>query len=153
MTVAARLGFGRSAVVPQKGFTLGTKTKIGTGAVSKLSVYPDCVIEAEGARPRMILDAKYKGHVERGQLRISEADIYEALAFSRATDCNLVVLAYPARPDNKPQTVGTCTVFEKVKVDAVQIVGIQVEIRQISKSGALRMFAANIAIGVSAALS
>lgn len=153
LTVAARLGFGRSAVVPQKGFTLGTKTKIGTGAVSKLSVYPDCVIEAEGARPRMILDAKYKGHVERGQLRISEADIYEALAFSRATDCNLVVLAYPARPDNKPQTVGTCTVFEKVKVDAVQIVGIQVEIRQISKSGALRMFAANIAIGVSAALS
>lgn len=139
--------------MPQKGFTLGTKTKIGTGAVSKLSVYPDCVIEAEGARPRMILDAKYKGHVERGQLRISEADIYEALAFSRATDCHLVVLAYPARPDNKPQTVGTCTVFEKVKVDAVQIVGIQVEIRQISKSGALRMFAANIAIGVSAALS
>lgn len=153
LTVAVRLGFGHSAVVPQKGFTLGTKTKIGTGTVSKLSVYPDCVIEADGTRPRMLLDAKYKGHVERGQIRISEADIYEALAFSRATGCNLVVLAYPAQPDNKPQTVGTCTVFETVLVGTVQIVGIQIETRQISKAGALRTFAANIAIGVSAAFA
>ena len=72
---------------------MGTKTKISMGAVSMLSVYPDCVIEPDGARPRMLLDAKYKGHVEKGQLRISEADVYEALAFTRATGCNLVALA------------------------------------------------------------
>jgi len=151
LTVAARLGFGRNAVVPQRGYPLGTKTKISTGAVSKLSVYPDCVIEPDGARPRMLLDAKYKGHVEKGQLRITEADIYEALAFSKATGCNLVALAYPAQPDDAPQPVGTCTVFERAVVDAVQIVGIQIESRQISKTGALRMFAANMAAGVAAA--
>ncbi len=151
LTVAARLGFGRNAVVPQRGYPLGTKTKISTGAVSKLSVYPDCVIEPEGTRPRMLLDAKYKGHVEKGQLRISEADIYEALAFSKATGCNLVALAYPAQPGDAPQPVGTCMVFEKAVVDAVQIVGIQIESRLISKTGALRVFAANMAAGVSAA--
>ncbi|MDP9896661.1 5-methylcytosine-specific restriction endonuclease McrBC regulatory subunit McrC [Variovorax boronicumulans] len=151
LTVAARLGFGRSAVVPQKGFALGSKIKMSTGATSKLSVFPDCVIESDGARPRMLLDAKYKGHVEKGQLRISESDIYEALAFARATTCNLVVLAYPALPGNKPKPVGTCTVFEKVQVDAVQIVGVQIESRLISKTGALRAFAANMAAGVSAA--
>jgi 5-methylcytosine-specific restriction enzyme subunit McrC len=151
MTVAARLSFGRSAVVPQRGYPLGTKTKMGTGAVTKLSVYPDCVIEPDGTRPRMLLDAKYKGHVEKGQLRISEADIYEALAFSKATGCNLVALAYPAMPGDAPHPVGTCMVFERAVVDAVQIVGIQIESRLISRAGALRLFAANMATGVAAA--
>ena len=153
LTVAARLGFGRNAIVPQRGYPLGTKIKISTGAVSRLSVYPDCVIEPEGARPRMLLDAKYKGHVEKGQLRIGEADIYEALAFAQATGCNLVALAYPAQPGEAPQPVGTCTVFEKVVVDAVQIVGIQIESRLISKTGALRVFAANLATGLMAGFS
>ncbi len=148
LTVAARLGFGRSAVVPQKGFTLGTKTKMSTGAVSKLSVFPDCVIEADGMRPRLLLDAKYKGHVEKGQLRISEADMYEALVFSKATGCDLVVLAYPAQPGAVLQPVGTCTAFESVQVDAVRIVGIQVETRHISRAGALKAFAANLADGI-----
>lgn len=153
LTVAARLGFGRNAVVPQRGYPLGTKTKISTGAVSKLSVYPDCVIEPDNTRPRILLDAKYKGHVERGQLRISEADIYEALAFSKATGCNLVALVYPAQPADAPRHVGTCTVFEKAVVDAVQIVGIQIESRLISKTGALRVFAANMTAGVASAFA
>lgn len=148
LTVAARLGFGRNTVVPQRGYPLGTKTKISSGAVNKLSVYPDCVIEPEGTRPRMLLDAKYKGHVEKGQLRISEADIYEALAFSKATGCNFVALAYPAQPGDTLQPVGTCIVFEKAVVDAVQIAGIQIESRLISKTGALKVFAANMAAGV-----
>lgn len=151
LTVAARLGFGRSAVVPQKGFRLGIKTKISTGVAGEVSVYPDCVIEPDGVRPRMLLDAKYKGHVEKGQLRISEPDIYEALAFSKGAGCNLVALAYPAQPGNAPQPVGTCAVFERVVVDAVQIVGIQIESRMISKTGALRAFATNMATGISAA--
>lgn len=151
LVVAARLGFGRSAVVSQKGFSLGTKTKISTGAISKLAVYPDCVIESEGERPRMLLDAKYKGHIERGQLRISEADIYESLAFSKATGCNFVVLAYPAQPGNKLLPVGACSVFERVLVDAVQIVGVQIETRHISRAGAIRTFSANLAAGLSVA--
>lgn len=153
LTVAARLGFGRLAVVPQKGFTLGTKTKTkdSSRAVSELSVFPDCVIEADGARPRMILDAKYKGHVEKGELRITEADIYEALAFARATGCNLVALGYPAQPDGMAQPVGTSTVFERVHVDAVQILGIQIESRGISRSGALRGLASNLTSGLSSA--
>lgn len=151
LTVAARLGFGRSTMVPQKGFALGTKTKVSTGAVSKLSVFPDCVIECDGTRPRMLLDAKYKGHIEKRQLRITEADIYEALAFSRATGCNLVALAYPAQPDDMPKPVGTCVVFEKIQVEAVRIIGVQIESRLISKSGALRNFSANLATGLSRA--
>jgi 5-methylcytosine-specific restriction enzyme subunit McrC len=145
LTVGARLGFGRSAVLHQNGYPLGTRIKLSTGAASKLSVYPDCVIERDGVRPMMLLDAKYKGHVQMGRLRVDEPDVYEALAFSHATGCNRVALAYPALPDGVPKPVGTCTVFEKIVVDAVQIVGIQIESRYISRTGALKAFAANMA--------
>jgi 5-methylcytosine-specific restriction enzyme subunit McrC len=148
LTLATRMGFGRSAVMPQKGFQLGTKTNFNTGKVSKLSVYPDCVLLADGSRPTMLLDAKYKGHVEKSQLRISEADIYESLAFSRATGCNLVVLAYPAQPNEPPRPVGTCVVFERALVDDVHIVGIEIEGRFISRKGALRDFSANLTAGI-----
>jgi len=48
--------------------------------------------------------------------------------------------------------VGTCTVFEKAQVEAVRIIGVQIESRLISKSGALRTFSANLATGISGAL-
>jgi 5-methylcytosine-specific restriction enzyme subunit McrC len=148
ITVALRLGFGRSAVVPQRGFTLGTKLKI-TGSAVKLSVFPDCVIEAEGSRPKMLLDAKYKGHVEKGPLRISGADIYEALAFSRAAACNLVILAYPAPPDGCMAVLGKCNVFERINIDNIQIVGIQIECRTISKRHGLEEFSRAITTTIS----
>lgn len=153
LTVASRLGFGPGAVTRQSGFTLGSKTKVSTGTVSTLSVFPDCVIEADGTRPKILLDAKYKGHIERGQLRVAEADVYEALAFGRATGCNSILLAYPAQPDGAPQPVGNCTVFERIEVGAVQIVGVQIESRGISRAGALRLFAVNVASSLSSALS
>jgi len=152
LTVASRLGFGRSAVVPQKGFLLGSKKKLKSGVRTQLSVFPDCVIESEGDRPRLLLDAKYKGHVEKGGSRITESDLYEALAFSKASGCNRIVLAYPALPIDKPQDVGSCTVFEKIDVDDTEIVGIHVESRRISETGGLRAFAKNMAAGITASL-
>lgn len=149
LTVAARLGFGASVVMSQKGFLLGTKTRLGTGAVTPVSVYPDCVIESDGLRPRILLDAKYKGHVEKGRLRISESDVYEALAFAKAAAATKVVLAYPAQPRGALQETGACTIFERVQVDAVQIVGMQIEVRGISSRGALKRFSSFLVDAVS----
>ncbi len=146
MSLVLRLGFGRSVVVAQKAFSLGTRTRGNMGVTRLLSVFPDFVIEPDGDRPRMILDAKYKGHVEKnGQTRISEADIYESLAFSRATSCNLVVLVYPALPTDELQPIGACIVFEKIQVGLVYILGVQIETRGISKAGALNKFALSLA--------
>lgn len=153
LTVASCLAFGRSAVVLQKGFTLGTKVKVGMGTVANISVFPDCTIACDGNRPMFLLDAKYKGHVEKGQVRIAEADIYEALAFSKATGCDLVVLAYPSLPSNTLQPVGACTLFEIIRVGSVQIFGVHVESRLISKAGALNAFAKNFASGLSTIFS
>ncbi len=145
LTIGSRLGFGRSAVSPQKGFALGTRSKLATGTKSSIvSVFPDCVIESDGVRPKFLLDAKYKGHVEKGVLRIAEADIYESLAFSKATGCGRIVLAYPALPEAAPLPPGSCTAFECVDIDGVRIVGVQIETRAISKRGALRAFVENL---------
>lgn len=144
LKAATQLSFGRMGVSSQKGFPLGSRTKIHTGKTTKLSVYPDFVIEASDLTPRILLDAKYKGHIEKGEIRISEADIYESLAFSKAADCNLVVLAYPAQPDRGIQPVGICTVFERIQIDNIQIIGIQVEVRGISKRGGLSLFSHNM---------
>ena len=149
LTVASRLGFGRAAVVHQDSFVLGNRTNVSAGFKSvPLRVRPDCVIGSDGDRPKILLDAKYKGHVEKGRLRISEADIYESLAFSRATSCNHVVLGYPMLPNDMPLPPGSCVPFERVEVDSVQITGVQIEVRRISQVGALRAFGTNMAAGV-----
>ena len=145
LTIGARLCFGKSVVLSQKGFELGAKKKAPTmHKSSPFSVYPDCIIEAKGDRPRMILDAKYKGHIEKGQSRIVESDIYEALAFSKAANCKHIILAYPALPRANIFPPGTCSVFEKVEVDKITILGVQIETRQISRRGALNLFAENL---------
>lgn len=146
LTIGCRLGFGRNAVSPQKGFVLGSRSKFMMGTkVSAVSVFPDCVIESDGTRPKFLLDAKYKGHVEKGNLRIAEADIYESLAFANATGCKRIILAYPSQPTVAPLPPGSCVAFERVDIDGVRIVGAQIETRSISKSGALRIFSNKLA--------
>jgi len=152
LTIAIRLSFGRSAVKPQMGFFLGTKFKSSTGTVSKLSVYPDCMIESSETRPRILIDAKYKGHIEKGQLRITEADVYEALAFARAAACDLIVLAFPLLGGDRLGPVGNCSIFETVRIAGVKIIGIQVECRLISQSNGLRKFSSNLMTGILSAI-
>ncbi|WP_255033862.1 hypothetical protein [Rhodoferax sp. TH121] len=67
------------------------------------------------------------------------------------TGCILVARAYPAKPSEAPQPVDINTFFEKALIDTVQILGIQINSRLISKMGAFRVFAANMAAGVAAA--
>lgn len=153
LTIGLRIGLGRDVVSSQARFELGARHKPLEGAASSiLSVFPDCVVRGEGGAPQFLVDAKYKGHVESGSLRIAESDIYEALAFARATGCNYVVLAYPASPSSPPSEPGSCAVFECVDVGEVRIIGIQVEVRGIAKRGALRTFSKALVDGMSKAV-
>jgi hypothetical protein len=145
LAIGTRIGFGRTSVSTQKRFVLGSKQRNAADNKSQLLVFPDCIIESDGIRPYMLLDAKYKGHVEKGSLRIAESDIYEAFAFSKATGCKRIILAYPAFPGKDRPPPGTCSVFERIEIDSVCIVGVQVEVRAISKIGALRDFSSALA--------
>lgn len=153
LTIGARIGFGRAATSPQQGFALGTRFKGSTEEKSSpIAVFPDCVINCNGNRPQFLLDAKYKGHIERGTLRIAEADIYESLAFLKASKCDRIALAYPALPIAGLNTLGACSVFERIEIDGVLIVGVQVEVRGISQAGGLKKFSFAFAEHLAAAI-
>jgi len=140
LIIASRFSFGRDATGVQSDYRLGLRYLGTAGAKSTVNVYPDLTISAGGSRPRFILDAKYKSSSEKGRTRISESDVYEALAYAKAGACDLIVLAYPSLPSNSLKTLGEVSVFETVVVDRTKIFGIEVEARGISQRGGLKLF-------------
>lgn len=143
ISIGLRSGLGGKNVSVQAKHQLGIRSSGGKSA--KLNVYPDVLVQirtATGIRD-VIVDAKYKGHVGRGTMAVSNADIYEALAFSRATSIKDVVLAYPKNFDPRnPDTcaVGNATEFSNVTVDDVTIRAIEFGVCGISKRGGLKRF-------------
>lgn len=149
LVVASRFAFGRDVVRVQPEHQLGTRLRVPSGDASALNVFPDLMITIGSSGLRFILDAKYKSNAEKGRVRISEADAYEALAFARATACDTVVLAYPALPSNSHLPLGHVASFERVSVDKTCIYGIQIEVRGISQRGGLKLFSERIQQGLS----
>lgn len=110
-----------------------------------LNVFPDVMVNvtSDSGTRRIVLDAKYKGHVDRGRLSVSNADIYEALAFSRASSVNEIVLAYPSRfniIDPSKNEVGYANEFSKITVGEVCIRAVELGVSGISKRGGLNTF-------------
>jgi 5-methylcytosine-specific restriction endonuclease McrBC regulatory subunit McrC len=123
---------------------LGTRTQ--DGEVRVLNVVPDAIVavpNTTGSR-RIIVDAKYKGHVDRTSTSISNADIYESLAFSRATGIFEVVLVYPRTVDDAPSShyeVGHAAEFARAVADGVLIRAVELGVCRISERGGLKRFA------------
>jgi len=131
----------------QRPFTLGERTN--DGIKTSVSVCPDVTVGAESP-PVLLVDAKYKGRVERGRTRMAEADIYEAMAFLEATGAERIVLAYPRIPragDGVP-TTGACTEFERVVIGRRTIIGVELEVRGISRAGGFRAFTSGMGAGL-----
>lgn len=147
VTMSLRSGLGGHSVSAQSGRVLGKRYAGGT--LTDLNVYPDVVAKVhakEGTR-QVIVDAKYKGNVERGYLSVSNADIYEALAFSRATAIKDVILVYPciaAEASDSAKMVGHVAEFSRINVDDVTIRAIELGVCGISQRGGLKQFSAAI---------
>lgn len=151
LAIAVRLGLGASNVRIQKSSVLGARHRIvndcitGTAAAT---VTPDLtILDGGGTAPRFLVDAKYKTHLDNGRIRISEPDLYEAMAFSMATKCGHVLLAYPALPRPSAQ-LGQVTVFERVRVASADIVGVEIESGGISSVGGLTAFSRRVVEGL-----
>lgn len=139
ITTASRLSFGASRVHATHGYGLGERRKEPTGSASPVKVYPDVSIEPSGT-PAFLLDAKYKGHVDKGRMGVDESDIYESIAFSQAAGREVVILAYPANATDKATELGATRVFERLSVGNTRIIAISVEVRGISRRGGLSSF-------------
>lgn len=143
VTISIRSGLGGKNVSVQSGRVLGKR--YAGSSPTNLNVYPDIVVSIESDEgPRgVIIDAKYKGHIERGHYSVSNADIYEALAFSRATSIKDVVLAYPriaSEVSTSAKDVGHVAEFSRIDVEDVRIRAIELGVRGISQRGGLKKF-------------
>jgi len=139
----------RNALLP-KNVLLQSPNRLGTrtqgGVVRVLNVVPDAIVtisDNSGSR-RVIVDAKYKGHVDRSATLISNADIYESLAFSRATGISEVVLVYPRPLEGTPShrdKVGHAAEFARAVADDVLIRAVELSVCGISEQRGLQIFA------------
>ena len=126
---------GAATVCSQGSLELGVRQR---GGVEKpATTTPDIVIQT--GTSALVVDAKYKGR--RGKApRITNEDVYEALAFLKASATNRAVLLYPKEPGIDPEPVGTVAEFERVRVDTAEVIGATVAVQGLGQSGGLAEF-------------
>jgi 5-methylcytosine-specific restriction enzyme subunit McrC len=141
--LALRQGLGVNRVTAHELHELGERNG------EPFDVNPDVTSAGESGE-RWLLDAKYKTRFWGGETRVSQGDVYEALAFLDGAEARTIVLAYPAaaRPDREPRPCGTCEVFERITVDERAILGVEVEVRGLGRAGGYRAFADAFTWGV-----
>lgn len=143
LKLSMRLSFGSNRVQSQVPKLLGTRQRFLNGNINRTiqaKVTPDLIINSPNIdAPYFLLDAKYKGHIEDGQIRISEQDLYEAIAFSKGAECKNVILAYPAISSENTK-LGQATIIEKIEVGNITVIGVGIETRGISSLGGLNRF-------------
>ena len=88
----------------------------------------------EGSIAALLLDAKYKTRVGRSP-SISSADVYESLAFLRASGAVTMNLLYPALSALDQLPLGAWRSFDEVRVDHLTINGYEVQVQGIAGAG------------------
>lgn len=105
--------------------------------VKEINVIPDAIVTLNnGNSPtKIIVDAKYKSQVRHSTMTVSTADIYEALAFSRASQISEVMLIYP-RPFSEETSfmneVGIAREFSSISIGEIRIHAIEIGVCGIS---------------------
>ncbi|MBZ2602346.1 hypothetical protein WH216_07580 [Xanthomonas perforans] len=146
ITIGLRLGFGDGRVVAEQPLGLGER-RYPDGKMGRLNVKPDTSVVLDGRK--FHVDAKYKGRLDNGRMHAPESDIYEAMAFSMASERLPVILAYPRLASAPMTPVGTVEVLEQVGVRGCgPIVAVSIEVRGISRRGALKCFAQHVRLGI-----
>lgn len=152
LSISTRIHFGGAHAVPEEKRVLGSRNNLFSGESRDLVVRPDLRIQQRDA-PHFLVDAKYKGRAGRSEFRISESDVYESLAFSRASDDCPVVLAYPRTSDKVLAQVGSLSMLERIEIGATRITAVDVEVRGISSKGGLPRFCERLGAGLISVLA
>lgn len=149
LTLALRAELGGKTVDAQRGLQLGTRTRLVAGSADssrRVSVTPDLRIDGSSLGVSdLLVDAKYKGRVDQGKQRVSEADVYEAMAFAQASGgVQKVVLVYPSTASSAVEPTGTTRAMERIDIGPLQVWGVEAEVRGISKRGGVQKFAKGV---------
>lgn len=135
----------------QRGRILGTR-RFRSRATEPVVVTPDLMLRPPSYPRPILVDAKYQGRIDRSSQRVDAADLYEALAFAHAAGCSEVVLAYPATPRKQPTVApGIVNIFERIVVEDVRVIAVEVAVAGISDRGGFQGFVQNLATGIEVA--
>lgn len=143
---AIAVGIKDKKVYTQMPFTLGARW----GANEKkqaVEVRPDIVIKDKENLTELLVDAKYKGRYNKG-FSISNADIYEGMAFCMAAGCKNLMLLYPRTDYDRVLEVGQLEIFNIVKINDLQIMGAKVEMTGIASPGGISKFIKNLSLAI-----
>ena len=132
LVAGLRSGLPGASVRAQHAFVLGQRDG------EDFSTTPDISLTLGGAQ--LLVDAKYKTRVGQARGLIVPADVYEGLAFLRASGARRLALVYPGPPDQAAPAVGRTQLFETVTVEDMEIRGFHVEVRGISAKNGFRSF-------------
>ena len=151
VSIALRAGFGARNVSIQPLRQLGARYI--KGKLSSVNVFPDANVEIQmpDYARRVIVDAKYKDHVELGPLTVANADTYEVLAFSRASSIKEAVLVYPCgfdSADPSKSDAGRAHGFSRIEVGDITIRAIETGLSGIASRGGLKRFVTAITSSV-----
>jgi len=107
---------------------------------SEVSVIPDLQIAQEDGAS-LIIDAKYKGRSDR-EARISNADLYESLAFMEASGLRTTLLVYPSSRSNHETNIdtGAIEVLDQIIVGERRVVAAAIDVVGISKRDGYKHF-------------
>lgn len=144
ITTAIRIGEPNLTVVGQKQFIFGT---CQTVAEQQIHVYPDISVISNDARePVYLVDAKYKRLAPNNYREANRTDIYEALAFCRASGCHTLFLAYPC--DMTLTNEFRIRLVETYRIDGNIIYIIQIPVHGLATPGGLRNFSLMVTGGI-----
>ncbi|PJN22388.1 hypothetical protein [Kitasatospora sp. CB02891] len=139
--LALRTGMAPQEVHASPVFPLGMRNS------KPLTVTPDAAVGPRNA-PTILVDAKYRTRLN-GRASVENSDVYESLAFLRATGAKQIFLLYP-RPASTgtPEQPGTTKVFQTITVGEDRIDALLVECRGIGGTGGFEKFSHNLASGI-----
>ena len=144
LNMAIRVGEPTLTVVGQKPFPFGS---CQTATEQQLHVYPDIsTIRPETGEPVYLVDAKYKRLSLYNNREADRSDIYEALAFCRASGCNTLFLAYPCETGMADDM--RIRLIETYRIDGNTIYIIQIPVHGLATPGGLRNFSFMVTGGI-----
>lgn len=146
LTTAIRVGEPTLTVVGQKPFPFGS---VANRAVwdQPLHVYPDIsALRPDTGEAVYLVDAKYKRLSLFNNREVDRGDIYEALAFCRASGCNTLFLAYPC--EVVPGEDMRIHLIETYRIDGNIIYAIQIPVQGLATPGGLRNFSFMVTGGI-----
>lgn len=108
---------------------------LGHRGVDPVYATPDITPMDGATPPARLLDAKYKSRVGR-RPAISAADVYESLAFLRASGATSMKLLYPALSGLNALPLGEWKSFDEVTFDdGTAITGYEIQVQGLSRAG------------------